>query len=51
MIDNILVLAKFIGVELRYSDIDHCNQQSGSHHSNAAPVFVKVGCGVLPTLR
>jgi hypothetical protein len=38
---RILALARFIGVELRYSDIDHCNQLSGSHHSNAAPVFVK----------
>jgi hypothetical protein len=41
LIDNILALARFIGVELRYSDIDHCNQLSGSHQSNAAPVFVK----------
>jgi hypothetical protein len=41
LIDNILVLARFIGVELRYNDIDHCNQLSGSHQSNAAPVFVK----------
>jgi hypothetical protein len=41
LIDNILALAQFIGVELRYSDIDHCNQLSGSHQSNAAPVFVK----------
>jgi hypothetical protein len=30
LIDNILALARFIGVELRYSDIDHCNQLSGS---------------------
>jgi hypothetical protein len=41
LIDNIFALARFIGVELRYSDIDHCNQLSGSHKSNAAPVFVK----------
>jgi hypothetical protein len=34
LIDNITV-------ELRYSGIDHCNQLSGSHQSNAAPVFVK----------
>jgi hypothetical protein len=36
-----LALARFIGVELRYSDIDHFNQPSRSHQSNAPPVFVK----------
>jgi hypothetical protein len=41
LIENILALTRFIGVELWYSDIDHCNQLSGSHQSNAAPVFVK----------
>jgi hypothetical protein len=42
LIDIILAQARFIGVELRYSDIDHCNQLSGSHQSNAAPVFVRI---------
>jgi hypothetical protein len=42
LIDVILALARFIGVELRYSDIDHCTHISSSHHqSNAAPVLVK----------
>jgi hypothetical protein len=40
LIDNILVLARFIGVELRYN-IDHCRQLGGSLQSNAASVFVK----------
>jgi hypothetical protein len=38
---NILALARLIGVELRYSDIDHYNQVSSSHQSNVAPVILK----------
>jgi hypothetical protein len=41
LIDNILALARFIGVELQYSDIDHYNQLSGSLQSNAGPAIVK----------
>jgi hypothetical protein len=36
LINNILALARFIGVEFRYSDIDHCNQLSGSQQSKVA---------------
>jgi hypothetical protein len=35
LIDNILALARWIGVELRCTDFDHYNQLSGSHQSNA----------------
>jgi hypothetical protein len=37
LFNNILaLLVRFIGLELRYSDIYHCNRLSDSHQSNAA---------------
>jgi hypothetical protein len=39
--DAIIGLGWSIGLELRYSDIENCNQLAGAHPSNARPVFVK----------
>jgi hypothetical protein len=41
LIDDILALSWAIGFDLQYGDIDHCNQLTSNHPSNAAPVFVR----------
>jgi hypothetical protein len=45
--DHIIKLAQFIGLELRYSDIESCNQLAGAHPSNASPIFVRFASGCM----
>jgi hypothetical protein len=42
LIDRIITLARHIGVDLCYNDIDHCNQMTSAHPSAVVPVtFVR----------
>jgi hypothetical protein len=41
LIDWIITLARHVGVDLCYNDVDHCYQMTSVHPSAAVPVFVR----------
>jgi hypothetical protein len=41
LINQIITLARHVGVDLCYNDIGHCNQMTCAYPSVAVPVFVR----------